>query len=81
MARARNTEAAEAAPEPVFEFPVYTVAEDIEVSFADRDGSELRYKFPAGTARPDTEDEWFVLEHVLVPQGSAERLKKGSNQQ
>lgn len=62
--------------EPAFPFPVYTVHEDVEVSFCDRDGSELRFKFPAGTARPDTEDEWFVLEHILVPQGNAERVKK-----
>lgn len=55
---------------------VYTVLEDTEVSTSDRDGTEVRYFFPEGTAHPDTEDEWFVLEHILVPQGSAERVKK-----
>lgn len=58
------------------EFPVYTVFEDIEISFADRDGREVRFSFPAGTARPDTEDEWFVLEHMLAPSGAAERVKE-----
>lgn len=77
MARSRTTADTEKADEPpVIVLPAYTVHEDVEVSYCDRDGTEVRFSFPAGTARPDTEDEWFVLEHILVPQGNAERVKK-----
>ncbi len=66
----------EARHTPVLEYPVYKVLEDVEVSFSDRDGSEIRYAFTAGTTTPDSEDAWYVLEHNLVPSGLAEKQEK-----
>jgi hypothetical protein len=58
----------------VNKLPRYRVVVDVEHVTHDRDGTEQRFVFPAATARPETEDEWFVLEHVLVPAGLAERV-------
>jgi hypothetical protein len=60
----------------VNDLPVYVVYEDVLYVTQDNDGAELRYFFPAATAQPETEDEWFVLEHVLAPRGKAERVKE-----
>jgi hypothetical protein len=56
----------------VNELPLYRVREDVQYVSHDRAGREHRFFFPAATARPESEDEQFVLDHVLVPAGLAE---------
>lgn len=56
----------------------YEVHESVEVSFCDRNGSEVRVTFPAGKGTPSTPEEHDALELILVPAGQATRIEKES---
>jgi hypothetical protein len=62
--------------------PKFEVSEDVEVQIARPDGTILSARFEAGEVVPESDDEWFLLEHVLAPHGLAARVtraRKGSN--
>lgn len=53
---------------------MYRVDADVRLCTHDARGNERRFVFPAGIGRPSDDDEWFVLEHVLIPAGLAVRV-------
>lgn len=52
----------------------YEVSSDVVVENATPRGLE-RFEFAKGLVKSPSEDERFVLEHQLIPQGLAKRVK------